>query len=83
MEQPVPSARRYTVAEYLALEDAAAERHEYSDGEILAMAVVIVFDTVNVVDDGLPGIAMRSSTNPPPHTVRTRPARIPRKAIHG
>jgi len=30
--------RRFSVAEYLELEDAADERHEYQDGEILAMA---------------------------------------------
>ncbi|HZK81223.1 MAG TPA: Uma2 family endonuclease [Humisphaera sp.] len=30
--------RRFTVAEYLELENDAEERHEYQDGEILAMA---------------------------------------------
>lgn len=35
----LPAAkRRYTVAEYLELERNSAERHEYNDGEILAMA---------------------------------------------
>ncbi len=37
MEQAPPSRRRYTVEEYLRLEAAAADRHEYRDGEILAM----------------------------------------------
>jgi Uma2 family endonuclease len=30
--------RKFTVEEYLALERAAEERHEYFDGEIIAMA---------------------------------------------
>jgi Uma2 family endonuclease len=34
MEKP----RLYTVAEYLAIEEASEERHEYRDGEIVAMA---------------------------------------------
>ena len=38
MEPPIPTARRYTVAEYIALESAATEKHEYRDGEIVAMA---------------------------------------------
>jgi Uma2 family endonuclease len=38
MEQSAPAIRRYTVAEYLAFEDAAEDRHEYRDGEIIAMA---------------------------------------------
>ena len=38
MEQANPTPRRYSVAEYLALEAAATERHEYRDGQILAMA---------------------------------------------
>ena len=38
MEQLIPAARRrYTVQEYLRLEDAADERHEFRDGEILDM----------------------------------------------
>jgi len=37
MGMPVQK-RRYSVAEYLELERAAEERHEYHDGEILAMA---------------------------------------------
>lgn len=32
------SKRRYTVAEYLAMEETALERHEYHDGAILAMS---------------------------------------------
>ena len=38
MEQAIQTARRYTVSEYLAFEAAASERHEYRDGEIIAMA---------------------------------------------
>ncbi len=38
MEQAVPDRRRYTVAEYLAMEAASDERHEFRDGEILDMA---------------------------------------------
>jgi Uma2 family endonuclease len=38
MEQLAPQPRRYTVEEYLALEAASDERHEYRDGEIIAMA---------------------------------------------
>ena len=33
-----PQKRRFTIAEYLELENEADERHEYQDGEILAMA---------------------------------------------
>ena len=40
MEQAIPTPRRYTVEEYLALEAVATERHEYRDGEIIAMAGV-------------------------------------------
>jgi Uma2 family endonuclease len=36
VEQPRP--RRYTISEYLAYERKAAERHEYRDGQIIAMA---------------------------------------------
>jgi Uma2 family endonuclease len=38
MEQPAPKPRRYTVEEYLALEAASETRHEYRNGEIIAMA---------------------------------------------
>ena len=30
--------RRYTIAEYCAMEEQATDRHEYHDGEILAMS---------------------------------------------
>jgi Putative restriction endonuclease len=30
--------RRYTIAEYLAMEEKATDRHEFHDGEILAMS---------------------------------------------
>lgn len=36
VEQPRP--RRYTVSEYLALERESKEKHEYRDGQIIAMA---------------------------------------------
>ena len=35
---PPPPRKRYTPEEYFALEETAEERHEYIDGEILAMA---------------------------------------------
>lgn len=35
---PTEKSRRYTVAEYLAFEHEATERHEYRDGEIVSMA---------------------------------------------
>ena len=38
MEQAVPPQRRYTVAEYLAMEAMADDRHEFRDGDILDMA---------------------------------------------
>ena len=38
MEQVSPERRLYTVAEYMALEDAVPGRHEYRDGEVIAMA---------------------------------------------
>jgi Uma2 family endonuclease len=38
MSLPQTQLRRYTVEEYLALERASEERHEYLDGEIFAMA---------------------------------------------
>ena len=38
---PTEQHRRYTVAEYLALEHEAVERHEYRDGEIISMAAGI------------------------------------------
>ena len=37
MEQAIPSRRQYTVDEYLDLEEAAEERHEFRNGEILDM----------------------------------------------
>ena len=37
MEQPIPSRRRYTVEEYLRLDDAAQTRSEFRDGEIINM----------------------------------------------
>ncbi len=37
MGMPVQK-RRFSIAEYFEMEDAAVERHEYQDGEILAMA---------------------------------------------
>ena len=30
--------RRYTIAEYLAMDEKATDRHEFHDGEILAMS---------------------------------------------
>jgi Uma2 family endonuclease len=33
-----PRQRRYTVSEYLALESQSRDKHEYRDGEIIAMA---------------------------------------------
>jgi Uma2 family endonuclease len=38
MVQPVPSRHRYTYAEYLAYEQDSGLKHEYENGEILAMA---------------------------------------------
>lgn len=38
MEQAITTPKRYSVAEYLAMEAAATERHEYRDGEVLDMA---------------------------------------------
>ena len=38
MEQATPAERRYTVAEYLAIDDAAEGRYEYRDGDIIAMS---------------------------------------------
>lgn len=38
MVQPVPPRHRYTYAEYLAYEQDSGLKHEYYDGEILAMA---------------------------------------------
>ena len=38
MEAPVGQARRYTVEEYLRIEQDSTEKHEYRDGEIIAMA---------------------------------------------
>jgi Uma2 family endonuclease len=38
VEQALPTPLRYSVAEYLAMEAAATERHEYRDGEIIATA---------------------------------------------
>ena len=38
MEVPVVTRKRFTVSEYLRLEFAAKEKHEYLDGEIIAMA---------------------------------------------
>jgi Uma2 family endonuclease len=40
MEQAIPQAatRRYTVAEYFELEAASEEKHEFRDGELIAMA---------------------------------------------
>ncbi|HEY7119803.1 MAG TPA: Uma2 family endonuclease [Tepidisphaeraceae bacterium] len=35
---PVPARRRYTFAEYLAFEEAAEWKHEFHEGEILAMS---------------------------------------------
>jgi Uma2 family endonuclease len=35
---PVPPRRLYTIAEYLAFEETAEQKHEYHDGEILAMS---------------------------------------------
>ena len=37
MSQPAPSRHRYTYAEYLAYERDSGLKHEYDDGEILAM----------------------------------------------
>lgn len=33
-----PSQRRFTIAEYLALEEDSLEKHEFYQGEIFAMA---------------------------------------------
>jgi Uma2 family endonuclease len=38
MEQLAPPPRRYTVDEYLRMERDAAQKHEYRNGEIIAMA---------------------------------------------
>ena len=38
MAQPVPPRHRYTYAEYLAYEQDSGLKHEYENGEILAMA---------------------------------------------
>ena len=38
MAQPAPPRHRYTYAEYLAYEQDSGLKHEYDDGEILAMA---------------------------------------------
>ncbi len=38
MQAPVQKGKRYTIAEYLAMEELAVERHEFHDGEILAMS---------------------------------------------
>ena len=38
MEQAAPARQRYTVAEYLAMEAASEDRHEFRDGDVLDMA---------------------------------------------
>ena len=38
MEQEKPAVRRYTVAEYMALEEQSSVRHEFFEGEVFAMA---------------------------------------------
>ena len=38
MEQEKPTAKRYTVAEYMALEERSEVRHEFFEGEVFAMA---------------------------------------------
>ena len=61
MEQPISGSarRRYTVAEYIASEAVATERHEYCDGQILDMAgatsnhVRIVRNLTRRLDEGL------------------------------
>ena len=66
MEQPIPSSRRYTVAEYLDLDASAEGRHEYRDGEVIAMAGAepdhtrIVKNTVRHLDDRLAGSGCES-----------------------
>jgi Uma2 family endonuclease len=38
MSMPAETRRRYSVEEYLAMEEKSPEKHEYRDGEIVAMA---------------------------------------------
>ncbi len=38
MQEPINTDRRYTVAEYLAIDEDSDVRYEYRDGELLAMA---------------------------------------------
>ena len=38
MEQPQVAEKKYTVSEYLKMEERSEIRHEYYDGEIFAMA---------------------------------------------
>ena len=51
MEQAESDTRKYTVAEYLAFEDQAEEKHEYRDGDILDRdGNVIDIETPTVLD---------------------------------
>lgn len=79
MSVPIETKRRYTVSEYLRLEDAAAEKHEYRDGEIIGMAGGTYYHgviTVNVqgeIRSGLKGRPCRVSNG----DVRVRIPRTP------
>ena len=66
MDQAIPTRRLYTPEEYFALDQASDERHEYRDGEVIAMAGAepdhtrIVKNIVRHVDDRLAGTGCES-----------------------
>jgi Uma2 family endonuclease len=69
MEQAVSPTRHYTVDEYLQLERDATEKHEYRDGQIIAMAgatythVLIVTNLIQSLANRLDGTGCRPLAN--------------------
>lgn len=65
MTQPLPQSRRMTIAEYLDFEAAAEEKHEYVDGEIIAMSggseasSLITTNIIGVIHSALKGKSCR------------------------
>jgi Uma2 family endonuclease len=79
VEQPPP--RRYTISEYLAFEREAKEKHEYRDGQIIAMAGgtynhgLIAANSLRIVGNALIGKPCRAVDS----TVRVG---VPRSALY-